>query len=299
MIGRMKPILNVLDAESHAHYKAHYCGICAAAKTVHGRRSSLGHSSELVFVSLILEGLAEEPYRAGRVGCTALPLIPRKVARGPGSHGMAVAAGLLATLQLDLDDAREDRERRLKRFFCRPLAGLAGPIDPRAASGDPEVRRAIAHLPDDPVGATVAGVIGSVFRLAGLGERLTADGCRIGHALGRLMDLSDALDDYHADATAGRPNPLRGPEGVPPDPDAVGRALHAILDELDDLVAGLPLRRNADLAAALVNVHARARVESSLAEFRRRAGLPPGEPFACVAGTGPGGAAAVASAGHP
>src|SRR5581483_1601439 len=111
MIGRMKPILNVLNAEDHAAYRAHYCGICAAAKQTHGRRSSLGHSSELVFVSLILEGLEAEPYRAGRVGCTALPLVPRRIAVGPESHRLAVAAGLLATLQLDLEDAREDRER--------------------------------------------------------------------------------------------------------------------------------------------------------------------------------------------
>ena len=49
-----------------------YCGICAAAKRTHGRRASLGHSSELVFVSLLLEGLAPEPYRTERFACTAL-----------------------------------------------------------------------------------------------------------------------------------------------------------------------------------------------------------------------------------
>jgi hypothetical protein len=282
----MKPILNALDEPDHARYRAHYCGICAAAKRAHGRRSSLGHSSELVFISLILEGLEAEPYRTERYGCTVLPLIPRRVALGPHEHAAAVAAGLLATLQLDLADAREDRERRLKRWLCRPLADLGGPIDPARAAHEPFVRSAVAHLPPDPVGEVVAGVIGSVFRLAGHGERVVSDGCRIGHALGRLMNVSDALDDYFADAASGRPNALRaeGEGGSPPDPSAVGRELHGILDDLDDLVAGLPLRRNAELLSKLVNVHARARVESSLAAFRRRAGLPPAPPFASVPG---------------
>lgn len=283
MIGRMKPILNVLDDEDHATYKSHYCGICAAAKRAHGRRASLGHSSELVFVSMVLEALEPEPYRMERYGCTALPVISRRIAVGPAAHAMAVAAGLLATLQLDLEDAREDRERRIKRFFCRPLAGATGPIDPVRAGDEPFVREAIAHLPDDPVGRVVAGVIGSVFRLAGHGERVVSDGCRIGHALGRLMNLSDALDDYHDDAGAGRPNVLRQDDGGLPDPMEVGRILHETLDDLDDLVAGLPLRRHVELLSQFVNVHARARVESSLARFRRRAGLPEAAPFAAEA----------------
>ncbi len=293
MIGRMKPILNVLDAEDHTIYKAHYCGICAAAKRTHGRRSALGHSSELVFVSMILEGLEPEPYRLDRYACTALPVIPRQIAVGPESHRLAVAAGLLATLQLDLEDAREDRERRIKRFFCRPLAGTDGPIHPKRDADEPFVREAIGHLPEDEVGRLVAGVIGSVFRLAGHGERVVADACRIGHTLGRLMNLSDALDDYFEDAKTGRQNPLRPGGGGLPDPAVVGRTLHAVLDDLDDLVAALPLRRHEELLTKLINVHARARVESSLAGFRLRAGLAPAKPFSTLEGDGETDAAAV------
>ncbi len=283
MIGRMKPILNVLSAQDHTQYKAHYCGICAAAKQTFGRRASLGHSSELVFVSLILEGLSPESYEPGRAGCTALPLIPRKLAVGPSEHTMAIAGGLLATLQLDLKDAREDHERRIKRFLCRSMADQPGPIDPEQAWRQPFIQSALQNLPKDPVGELVAGVIGSVFHLAGYDERIVSDGTRIGHALGRLMNLSDALDDYFGDQASGRDNALRSEDGRLPDVDEVGRSLHEILDELDELIAGLPLHRNAELLSNLINVHARARAEAALARFRERAGLPPAPPFFALA----------------
>jgi hypothetical protein len=275
MIGRMKPILNVLSDSDRAQYTAHYCGICAATKESFGHRAALGHSSELVFVSLLLEGLAPGAYASGRTLCTALPIIPRRVAVAPPPEARAIAAGVLATLQLDLKDAREDRERRIKQFLCRSLAALAGPIDPREASRAAFVQAAIATLPADGVAEVVAGVIGSVFRLAGHPDEVVAAGCRIGHALGRLMNLSDALDDYFQDLGAGRANTLSRPEG-PPDDCEVERRLYSILDELDRLVAGLPLRRHRELLDSLINVHSRVRVDATLARYRTNAGTTPG-----------------------
>jgi hypothetical protein len=269
MIGRMKPILNVLSRDAHAVYRAHYCGICAATRQVYGRRTTLGHSSEMVFVSLLLDGLAPAACRTTWSTCTVLPLLPRRVAIGPRRHYRAIAAGVLAALQLDLHDAREDRERRLKQILCRPHFRLRGPIDPRRAWQEPFVQEAVAGLPKDAVGELVAGVIGAVFALAGLPPALVAAGCRIGHALGRLMNLSDAVEDYFADAKAGKPNPLRQTAAVPDPADASDR-LHDILDELDGCVRGLPLRRNAELIGTLVNVHARARVETTIEGFREK-----------------------------
>ena len=269
MIGRLKPILNVLEPEAHAIYRAHYCGICAATRQVYGRRATLGHSSELVFVSLLLSGLGPEPYRSARAGCTVLPIWPRKVALGPRQHCRAIAAGVLAALQLDLWDAREDRERRLKQIICRRHFTMRGAIHAQEACREAFVQESIRGLPQDRVGQIVAGVVGSVFALAGLEPALVAIGCRIGHALGRLMNLSDAVDDFFADAKSGKANPLRQPAG-PPDAGVIREELHAILDELVGYVAGLPLKRNQPLIRALVNVHARARVETALDRFQER-----------------------------
>jgi len=271
MIGRMKPILNALGAEAHATYRAHYCGICVAARRAYGRRATLGHSSELVLVSLLLDGLSPEAYRQTWAGCTVLPILPRRVAAGPGRHAAAVAAGILAALQLDLEDARQDKERRIKQWLCRPLARLRGAIDPERVQHAPWVQEAIAALPEDGVGRIVAGVIGAVFQLAGFDSAIAAAGCRIGHTLGRLMNLSDAVEDYFSDAKAGRANFLHA-AGPAPDADALRRRLHAVLDELDHGIALLPLRRHAELIESLVNVHARARVEVLVRNFAARLG---------------------------
>jgi hypothetical protein len=271
MIGRLKPILNALGAEAHATYRAHYCGICVAARRAYGRRSTLGHSSELVLVSLLLDGLSPAAYRQTWAGCTVLPVLPRRVTAGPGRHAAAVAAGILAALQLDLEDARQDKERRIKQWLCRPLAKLGGAIDPQQARHAPWVREAIAALPEDHVGEIVAGVIGEVFRLAGFEAAIAAAGCRIGHALGRLMNLSDAVEDYFSDVKAGKANLLQS-AGPPPDADVLRRQLHAILDELDHWIALLPLCRHAELIESLVNVHALARVEVLVRNFAARLG---------------------------
>jgi hypothetical protein len=285
MIGRTKPILNALGAADRATYRAHYCGICVAAKRAYGRRSTLGHSSELVLVSLLLDGLSPEEYPQRRAGCTVLPLLPRRVAMGPGPHAGAIAAGILATLQLDLVDARQDNERRIKQWLCRSHFRLHGAIDPQQAHRASFVQAAVAALPPDDVGEVVAGVIGHVFQLAGQEGPTLAAGCRIGHVLGRLMNLSDAVEDYVADVKAGKPNLLHAAGGAP-GAEEVRRRLHALLDELDGWISLLPLRRHAELLESLVNVHARARVEKLVQDFQtrrvRRKPQPAAPPGACA-----------------
>jgi hypothetical protein len=269
MIGCVKPILNVLSPEARATYRAHYCGICVAARKAHGRRATLGHSSELVLVSLLLDGLTLEEYRRAWAGCTVLPMLPRRLAAGPPDHASAVAAGILATLQLDLEDARQDKERYIKQWLCKSHVALRGAIEPRVAWQASFVQEAVASLPEDEVGRIVAGVIGHVFLLAGCGATIAAAGCRIGHALGRLMNLSDAVKDYFDDAKAGKANLLRSADG-PPSAAALRDRLHAVIDELDYWISLLPLRRHAQLVESLVNVHARARVETLLRVFQAR-----------------------------
>lgn len=274
MIGRVKPILNVLEQSDHRLYRAHYCGICAATKKTYGRRAAMGHSSEMVLVSMILEGLAPDGYEPGKYGCTVLPLLPRKILTGPPRHSLAVAAGVLASLQLDLKDARSDGERRIKRFLCRSHAKVEGEINPETARHETFVREAIAPLPADEVGEIVAGVIGSVFQLAGMSAPVVATGCRIGHTLGRLMNLSDAVEDFEADRKAGRFNAI-APDGAPPEFDDVEEELHAVLDELGELIDELPLKRNVELIRELVNVHARARAAKTLERYRESIAGPP------------------------
>ena len=243
--------------------------MCVATQKVYGRRATLGHCSELVFCSLLLEALEPRPYEPARTGCPVLPVIRRNVLLGPAAHCRALAAGVLASLQLDLKDAREDGERRIKRFVCKSLGSKCGEINPEEAQRSAWVQDVLRFLPKDKVGQVVAGVTGRVFVLAGHKDGIAETGCRIGHALGRLMNLSDALDDYFSDLKARKPNALPRARGLPDDVEAE-EMLHSALDELDDLVASLPLRRNADLLFSLINVHARARVETSLANFRRR-----------------------------
>lgn len=189
---------------------------------------------------------------------------------GPRSHCEALAAGVLVALQLDLKDALADRERRIKRYFCRSCENIRGAIDPRHIVQQPFVLDALAELPEfDGTERVVAGVIGSVFQLAGHDEKTVAVGCRIGHALGRLMSLSDAVDDYSDDLAKNKPNLLRT-AGVQPDIDAADMELEELLLRLEKLVAGLPLRRNEALLTNIIAVHARARKQASVAKFNKQ-----------------------------
>jgi hypothetical protein len=269
MIGRLKPILNVLTTEDHVFYKAHYCGLCWVTKEAYGIRATLGHSSEMVFVSVILEGLAEEAYRLERAGCCIFPPIRRNVVMSPPEHQRALASGVLATLQLDLKDAREDRERRLKQLLCKKYTAMKGDIIPESARQESFVQKALRQLPKDEVGELVAGVVGSVFALAGYDGRILESGCQIGYALGRLMSLSDAAEDYFQDLFAGRSNVLAPIEGVS-DVYWVEDELHGVLDEINDLLSRLPLRRNTKVLDSLINVHARARANVVIQKFLKK-----------------------------
>jgi hypothetical protein len=284
MIGRVKPILNILDREDHRTYRAHYCGICIATKKTYGRRAAMGHSSEMVLISLLLEGLAPDEYRPGKAGCTVLPILPRKLAIGPDSHSKAIAAGVLASLQLDLQDAHDDGERRIKRFLFRKHRTMPGGIDPEHVHQAEFVQAAIAELPKDDVGEIVSGVIGSVFQLAGFDETIVSTGCRIGHTLGRLMNFSDAIEDYEADLKANRPNTLvsessqgtRSKKNTQPGKDFhpnvedLEDELTSIIDELESLVDQLPLRKNIELIHQIINIHARARAGKTVEQFQQR-----------------------------
>ena len=246
----------------------------------------MGHSSEMVLISLLLEGLAPDEYRPGKAGCTVLPILPRKLAVGPDSHSKAIAAGVLASLQLDLKDAHDDGERRIKRFLFRKHRTMTGGIDPEHAYQAEFVQKAIAELPKDDVGELVSGVIGSVFHLAGFDDTTVATGCRIGHTLGRLMNFSDAIEDYEADLKAHRPNALiaetsrrnrsgkavTGNSDSPPNGEDLEDELTSIIDELESLVDELPLRKNIELIHQIINIHARARARKTVEQFQQRTG---------------------------
>ena len=282
MTNRIRPILNLLSRKEKAFYKAHNCGVCVATKTIHGRRATLGLSSELTFVSLLLEGLEAEPYAPGRSHCPILFFVPRSILVAPPHHQRAMAAGVLASLQLDLADAREDKERRLKRWLCRGLAARQGEIDPAAARQAPWARAALEDLPRDDVGEIVAGVIGEIFRMAGHPGPVVSTACRMGHAMGQLMSLTDALDDYFSDQAADKANVLRSPGG-PPKISEAEATLRGAIDQLFELLCRLPLRRHLVFLTTLVDVHARARVEVALDRFRdklpERAAPAPGAPW--------------------
>lgn len=269
VIGRLKPILNVLTNEDHVFYKAHYCGLCWVTKNAYGVRATLGHSSEMVFVSIILEGLAKDAYHFERAGCCVFPPIRRNILVAPPKHQRALASGVLATLQLDLKDAREDRERRLKQFLCKKYAAMKFDIIPESARQEPFVQEALRQLPKDNVGELVAGVVGSVFALAGYDGRIVENGCRIGYTMGRLMNLSDAVEDYFRDLVAGRPNVLAPIESVS-DVCWVEDELHGALDEINTLLGRLPLRRNIKVLDSLINVHARARANMLIKDFIKK-----------------------------
>jgi len=266
MIGRLKPIHNVLNSTDRAFYKAHSCGLCITTKKIYGVRATLGHSSEMVFVSIILEGISDCPYEEHKARCPVLPLIGRSIVAGPHQHKCAVAAGVLASLQLDLKDAREDKERKLKQFLCKSLAKMEGGIPVDSAALSPVVLAKLRNLSRDGVAEVVAGVVGSVFHLAGHDDEIIEVGCEIGHSMGRLMNYSDAVDDYFKDIKAGHTNIL-WPIQID-NLDWIEDLLHGELDKIGTLLQRLPLNRNTKLLDSLVNVHARARVNVSLEKFK-------------------------------
>jgi hypothetical protein len=83
------------------------------------------------------------------------------------------------------------------------------------------------------------------------------------------MNLSDAMEDYFRDVEAGRDTPLPTNNGVP-DVKRLESELRLVLTDLDRLVRRLPLKRNFELVEMLVIVHARARAERTLTEFRTK-----------------------------
>jgi hypothetical protein len=269
MIGRLKPIHNILDSTDRITCRAHYCGLCITTRKVYGIRATLGHSSEMVFVSMLLEGLSEQPYEPIKAKCPVLPLLKRNIVTGPSHHCRALATGVLTSLQLDLKDAREDRERRLKQFLCKKLITMESRIPVEGARLAPVIRKTLHNLSKDGVADVVAGVVGTVFHLAEFEDSTVEIGCRIGHAMGRLMSYSDAVDDYFDDLRAGRESIL-GPVQCSFDIDWIEDLLHEELDIITHLLGQLPLRHNARLLDSLINVHARARVNATLNKFREK-----------------------------
>ena len=266
MTGIMRPILKLLNPDDRRFYKSHSCGVCLAARQRYGRRATLGHCSELVFASILLEGLAAAPFRSGWGRCPVLPVLPRRLLVGPRRQRLAIASAVLAALQLDLKDAREDNERRIKRLFCLPYGGLRGEIDLSLAASTSPVDQVRRQSPRDVASETVGHVFSSLFQLAGHDHELAAIGWRVGFILGQLMTISDALDDYQEDLRTGKPNVLR--QGTqPPNEAAVAYELRFLLVGLTDLVDGLQLRRNSRFLHTLLVVHTRTRIEASLKRY--------------------------------
>ncbi len=231
MFGYVRPDTGELKVSDLGYYRAAYCGLCRQMGRVCGGSSRLCLSYDMTFLMILRAWLTGEKLPAERAACPANPLLRRKAAAQTeaGSYAAAVS-GILAAYSFE-DDCRDER------FPRRAAAGVARRVSLRWR------RRGAARFPglSEGIGERLARLYAEEEACAGSGREGAADVCAslfgevlsficsygiddpamravaaaVGKYVGRWDYFTDAADDLHRDARAGRFNPLLSAYGRP------------------------------------------------------------------------------------
>ena len=227
MFGYVRPYAPELKLREYEYYRGVYCGLCRAMGRCTGQCSRLTLSYDLVFLALARMALvggnpsASEPERAVKFEnrrCLPHPLRRRaSLQAGEITDYVACAAAALSYHKV-LDDKQDETGlKRLRarlalpllRRFCRRAArrydGLEQLIEPHMQQLS---RMESEGLPSADEPASAFGEALAALFANGLPEPGARIARHIGYHIGRWLYFVDAIDDYAADVSAKRPNPL-------------------------------------------------------------------------------------------
>jgi len=266
VFGTLKPHRCSLEPATHDRYRSFYCGLCHALATHHGQLSRATLSRDAVFVALLADALAETPAAVDHRRC---PLTMMRAKPVPAASGTPMR--MAAHVQVLLADQWLADRAADGRLPARAMRSLAAPAADRARRdarrlGLPadrlegfEDRQTDAELPGvsgpaeaaEPTAQALDVVLGS---LAGAAPAARGTLRRLGRAIGRVIYLTDALEDLRRDFLRGEFNPCLAHRRVhgrlmPSSTRvrAARRLLGRELAALPRLLGRLPLRRHRDL----------------------------------------------------
>ena len=293
MWGTLKPRTCQLPESTKTDYQHLYCGLCKGLGQGYSQASRVLVSHDAVFVGLLVEALSSDSSDRGRARCPMLPLVHRPILV-PDSVPIRFAAAVQILLgdQWLADKAHEGKRGAalLRRFASghvdranTALADLGVSFEPvRAFEHDQLAVEKLGvgevEAPARPTEHALAFVFETIASLPGIATS-EADRARLasmGRDVGRLIYLTDALDDLEKDYLSRDYNPLLSIElgFVVIDPKRVERAASQVAAAIASLahnVEALPLVRHRALVESVLANELPARARRAIAKARRAA----------------------------
>jgi hypothetical protein len=298
LFGTVKPHSCGLATAERASYQTFYCGLCQSLGEHYGQLSRGLHSYDSVFLALLADALVDVAAEPSSCRCPLAPVIHRPTV-SPGSPAMRFAAGVQMLLadQFLADRAADGRRGyRLARGLLAENVSAA-----RALLSDLDIhleelrgfedQQLAIELPGvtgpaeaaEPTARALSLVFGQIVHLPGASFRARSGATRralasLGQAVGRVIYLTDALDDLRKDFWSGSFNPclaLCG-DAILPSEERVSEAtglLHRSFLEIQEALGALPLLRHRELLENILT--GRLRSEGYKAARQARAWVTP------------------------
>ena len=294
MWGTLKPHSCRLPDGSKSDYQHLYCGLCKGLGDGFGQASRALVSHDAVFVGLLVEALSEAASERSKCRCPMLPVVHRPILE-PGSVPIRFAASVQILLgdQWLADRALEGkRVAKLLRSLASGhverantmLEGLGVDFEPvrhfdRVQADAERLGVTDVASASRPTEHALGFVFGTISRLPGSSAEATRARVvleRLGSAVGRLIYLTDALDDLEKDYLGRDYNPLLSIERglVVIDARRVEQAAALVKGAVESLghdVALLPLVRHRALVEDVLLTQLPKLARAALAKARRAA----------------------------
>ena len=228
MFGYVIANLEGLTQAQKDRYKGCYCGLCRVLKQRHGFSGRLTLTYDMTFLVLLLSALYEADEERGMEICPAHPL--RKHFYWQTRYTEYAADMNVVLAYNNCRDDWQDDGSALKYWEAEALSRPCAAVRARWPRQCAAIEQCMAELSEieqtdtgDPDAA--ANCFGRLMGELFVTGELWDDRLRpFGEALGRFIDLLDAVIDLPEDLRHGRYNPLRS---LPQDAD-----LHALLTML-------------------------------------------------------------------
>lgn len=283
MWGTLRPKTCRMPESEKSDYQHLYCGLCKGLGDGYGQASRALVSHDAVFVGLLVEALSGDASDRGKCRCPMLPVVHRPILT-PSSVPIRFASAVQILLgdQWLADKAHEGKRGAalLRRLASGQVDRANAVLGDLGVSFEPVRNFDGAQLAAERLGSgdiedasrpteqALAFVFETIASLPGVTADSEADRARLrslGSAVGRLIYLTDALDDLEKDYLGRDFNPLFSVElgaldarlrrDVVIDPKRVERAAALVRDAVDALandIAALPLVRHRALVESVL-----------------------------------------------
>lgn len=287
MFGVLKPVGCDLNAADRLAWRRAYCGTCKALGDSFGLASRTTLSFDSAMYALLVEAISEpdaggEDVEASqRCRCPAMPIQRRPIVSPERPSVKAAAAVQMALTDQWLIDHRADG---------RPVLGFltrwSGPKAERAVQTlgalgvDPSLLAGLAERQTDlevvgkttpaaaaaPTADMLAALFAHIPELA-KSEASAIDFERLGHAVGTVVYLLDAVEDLAKDARReGAFNPALRSDGTPSEAklDAVVQQLSRALKTIESTVEGIPWQHHQSVVTSALIGGLQARCDTAV-----------------------------------